>query len=102
MTLEPYDADRLDALTMRFLDLAATFRRMAQAIRVEGLECVDLHTTRPLEHLGRLEHWVRDSDAKLQVELFRQRAERQAEELPVYGRKSGSESRNSPRKKRNK
>ena len=88
MTLEPYDANKLDALAMRFLDLAATFRKMAQASLNEGLENISLHVTRPLEQLGRLEHWAGDADAKLQVELIRLRAGRQAGELTSYGQKT--------------
>lgn len=102
MTLEPCSADRLDALAMRFLDLAATFRQMAQATRNEVLENVSLHVTRPLEHLGHLEHWARDADAKLQVELIGLRAERQAAELPGYGRKSSGGSRRTSKKKHQK
>ena len=56
MTLEPYDADKLDALAMRFLDLAATFRNMAQATRLERLENVNLHATRPLEGKANASH----------------------------------------------
>ena len=102
MTLEPYKADRLDALAMRFLDLAATFRQMAQSARAEGLKNVNLHATRPLEHLDRLEHWAGEADAKLQVELIRLRAGRRAEELPGYGRKSRGGLRRTSKKKQDK
>ena len=99
MTLEPYNANKLDALAMRFLDLASTFRKMAQASRCEGLENINVHVTRPLEQLGRLEHWARDADAKLQVELIGLRAGRQAGELTSYDQKTTQKtSRRSTRK----
>ena len=99
MTLEPYDASKLDALAMRFLDLAATFRRMAQDIRQEGVENVAMHATRPLDYMSRLDQWARDAEARLQIEMIRSRADRLGKDETTRPRKTRNNARNKSNKK---
>ncbi len=99
MTLEPYDAAKLDAMAMRFLDLASTFRRMAQDVRQEYVDTIDLHVTRPLQYLDRLDRWASDSEAKLQIELIGWRAERRTENVLDSSRGAPKNARNRSQKK---
>jgi hypothetical protein len=65
MTLVPYDPDRLDALSLRMLDLCARLRKLAQTSRDERLPAVDLHDRKALEWLEKLEAWAIGAEAEL-------------------------------------
>ena len=60
MTLEPYDPDRLDSLSLRVLDLCARLRNLARQSREEQLPPIDLHDRKALEWLEKLEDWLCD------------------------------------------
>jgi hypothetical protein len=65
MTLVPYDPDRLDALSLRTLDLCARLRNLARTSREEQLPTVDLHDRKALEWLEKLEEWAISAEAEL-------------------------------------
>jgi hypothetical protein len=79
MTLANYDANQLDALALRLLDIAAIVRDMALLSRHQGLASVTLHDRKAQEWCDRLEHWARRSQAELDVRVRMERATRRAQ-----------------------
>ena len=73
MTLELYDAERLDQTALRILDLAAAIRQMAAVLRVEPDIEFSMHDKKAAEWLANLERWAADSQAKLEVAQIRRR-----------------------------
>ena len=65
MTLEAFDPDRLDALSLRVLDLCSRLRVMARRSRDESLPEVKLHGRKPQEWLEKLEEWTFGAEAEL-------------------------------------
>ena len=78
MTLDPYNADRLDALALRVLDLCSQLREMARRARAEELTEVPLHDKKALEWLSRLEEWSHKSAADFELALMKNRGARRA------------------------
>ena len=74
MTLEPYDPEKLDALSLRVLDIACLLRQMAATSRETAVSSIALHDKKPLEWLSKLEDWARDGSARLQTAVIKQRA----------------------------
>ena len=58
MTLQPYDADRIDQLSLRVFDLCARLRATAHICREAALPAVDLHDRKALEWIEKLEEWM--------------------------------------------
>ena len=81
MTLQPFDAARLDDWALRLLDLAATFRRLAQHVRDEELEGLPLHDRKSSEWLARLEQWAHDAQARCERERLTRQGARRAQEF---------------------
>lgn len=81
MTLVPYDPDRLDALALRFFDLAAIVRKMANMSRDAGVAAPTLHDKKALEHLGKLEDWAHKSHVALEVQQRRLQGARRAQAI---------------------
>jgi hypothetical protein len=79
MTLEPYDADRFDQAALRILDIAASFRQMAVALRREPDLEFSMHDKKAAEWLAHLERWATESQAKLEVAQIRRRGAARAE-----------------------
>jgi hypothetical protein len=79
MTLEPYDADRLDQAALRILDISAAFRQMATILRAEPDLDFSMHDKKAAEWLANLEHWAAESRAKLEVAQIRRRGAHRAE-----------------------
>jgi hypothetical protein len=79
MTLEPYDADRLDQTALRILDVAASFRQMAAALRREPDIEFSMHDKKAAEWLAHLERWAAESQAKLEVAQIKRRGAARAE-----------------------
>jgi hypothetical protein len=82
MTLEPYDPDRLDGLSLRVLDICARLRNLARQSREEQLPPIDLHDRKALEWLDKLEDWLYRAEAEVVRATHRnhgQRAARQAQ-----------------------
>jgi len=65
MTLEPYDPDRLDGMSLRLLDLCTRLRSLAQKSRHEQLPPIELHDRKALEWLDKLEDWLLQAEAEM-------------------------------------
>jgi hypothetical protein len=74
MTLEAYDAQKLDQLSLRLLDVIARLRRVAQISRENGLEKIDLHDHKPREWIARLEKWAQQSSDRVEAAVQRRKA----------------------------
>jgi hypothetical protein len=81
MTLEPYRPDRLDALALRVLDLAAQVRRMAQVVRENELAAVELHDRKALEWIEKLEKWGVGAEADLHRQALLAKSARKARQV---------------------
>jgi hypothetical protein len=77
MTLETYDPDRLDALSLRLLDVCARLRDLARISRQEQLP-VKLHDRKALEWLDKLEDWAYGAEAEVRRAVLKERAARTA------------------------
>ncbi|REJ69245.1 MAG: hypothetical protein DWQ31_05070 [Planctomycetota bacterium] len=78
MTLQRYDPDRLDRLSLRLLDLAAMFRAMSNEARDAEIDELRLNDRKTNEWLSSLEQWAYESDGKLRALLVKKRGERRA------------------------
>ena len=78
MTLEPYDPDRLDRMTLRVLDLSARLRGLAQKSRQDQLPPLKLHDRKALEWLEKLEDWLFEAEAEMERAAFKNRGQRLA------------------------
>jgi hypothetical protein len=79
MTLELYDADRLDQTALRILDIAAAFRQMADALRRSPEIELAMHDKKAAEWLAHLERWAAESHARLEMALVKRRGAKSAE-----------------------
>ncbi len=73
MTLEPYDAQELDRLVLRVLDITAIIRRMSVTARTAPDMAVGLHGKKARQWIGQLEQWAAESSARLDVALMLQK-----------------------------
>ncbi|MGD9648382.1 MAG: hypothetical protein AB7U73_21910 [Pirellulales bacterium] len=89
MTLEPYNQQRIDALSLRVFDIATTLRNMARMARDNDLEHFDLHDKKALEWLVKLEDWAHKSQGALELAAHRSRGARRAVEAAAPPKKSG-------------
>ena len=78
MTLQSYSPEKLDELTLRALDLAASLREMATKCRENDVPSADLHDRKALEWLSRLEEWTQKSSAELEVRIIGHRGAKRA------------------------
>jgi hypothetical protein len=78
MTLEPYDADRVDGLTLRMLDICSRLRALAQISRKEELESIDLHDRKALEWIGNFEVWLCSAEGAVNALVHKSHGERRA------------------------
>ena len=74
MTLETYEPARIDALSLRLLDVAVALRQISRLARDEGLDEVPLHDRKAQEWLARLEEWAHDADARVRRAALSRRA----------------------------
>ncbi|MEX2188565.1 MAG: hypothetical protein WD875_17285 [Pirellulales bacterium] len=81
MTLIPYQSDQFDRLALRFLDLAATFREIAQRSRDDGIEQVAVHDKKANEWLNKLEFWAEEARQRFELAAMRNLGARKAKEL---------------------
>jgi hypothetical protein len=82
MTLKPYDAQMLDDLTLRLLDLAALLRRMATRSRENRINDLAIHDKKAREWIGNLERWARKSLADVEMRILEARASQRALSQP--------------------
>jgi hypothetical protein len=87
MTLQPYDPDRLDALTLRVLDVCLHLRNVARTARLEQLPAVDMHDRKALEWLENLEHWAIEAEARASGLVMKARGTRLGESVAAKGKK---------------
>ena len=78
MTLEPYNADRLDGLSLRLLDLCSRVRALAQTSRNEELESIDLHDRKALEWIGNFEVWLCSAEGAVNALVHKSQGARRA------------------------
>ena len=81
MTLEVYNSDRLDALSLRTLDLCVRVRNLAKISRDEQLPAVELHDRKALEWLEKLEEWAIGAEAEMHRRVEIRKGERHAERI---------------------
>jgi hypothetical protein len=82
MTLKPYDAQMLDDLTLRLLDLAALLRRMSLRSRENRIDDLAIHDKKAREWIGNLERWARKSLADVEMRILEARASQRALSQP--------------------
>ena len=73
MTLATYDADKLDLLAGRLLDLACEFRTAANALRCEDIETIVIQDRKAMEWLKRLEQWTNIAVQKSEAAIAERR-----------------------------
>jgi hypothetical protein len=78
MTLERYDPDRIDRLSLRVLDLCTRLRTLANRCRDEQLPPVELHDRKPQEWLDRLEDWLFQAEAEVNRRVHKHHGEQRA------------------------
>jgi hypothetical protein len=78
MTLEPYDADHLDRMSMRVLDLCSRLRTLARKSRDEQLPPIDLHDHKALEWLTKFEDWLYRAEGEVNRSVHKSHGERRA------------------------
>lgn len=78
MTLQPYDADRLDQLALRLLDACARVRKIAKLCRDEELDGLSLHDRKVFEWLEKLDDWILRSEGEAARQAHRSQGRRQA------------------------
>jgi len=76
MTLQPYDARKLDSLALRLFDLAATAREMSAICSHYGIEAFALHDKKANEWCENLDRWIRKARAELEMQAIDVRATR--------------------------
>jgi hypothetical protein len=89
MTLEPYNQQRIDQLSLRVFDIATTLRNMARMARNNDLSQFDLHDKKALEWLAKLEDWAHKSQGALELAAHRSRGARRAVEAAPPAKKAG-------------
>jgi hypothetical protein len=80
MTLEPYNSDGLDRMSLRVLDLCTRLRSLAQKSREEQLPPVKLHDRKALEWLDKLEDWLLQAEAEVKRLARKNEGQRYARE----------------------
>jgi hypothetical protein len=81
MTLIPYQSDQFDRLALRFLDLAAIFRQIAQRSREDGIEQIAVHDKKANEWLNKLEFWAEEARQRSELAAMRNLGAKKAKEL---------------------
>ena len=89
MTLQLYDADQVDRLTLQVLDVACVLRKISQRIRDDVEVEFALHDKKAQEWISRLTDWARKSDAELEMAIMRRRGARRAMRA-VAGERAGA------------
>ncbi len=78
MTLQPYNAEKLDQLALRLFDLAAIMRSMANRARENQVDDLHLHDKKAQEWCVKLDHWAHKIETELDIQILQARAERRA------------------------
>lgn len=78
MTLTPYSPDKLDALSLRLLDLASVLRRMSRTSREHEIDDLTLHDRKVQQWCANLERWAHKASAELDLRVLETRTDRRA------------------------
>jgi hypothetical protein len=78
MTLEPYNSERLDQLSLRLLDLCARLRTMARRGHEERMPPLELHDRKALEWIDNLETWLDRAQTEFDLAVIKNKATRLA------------------------
>ncbi|MBX9791690.1 MAG: hypothetical protein K2Y37_22435 [Pirellulales bacterium] len=89
MTLEAYNQQRIDELSLRVLEVATSLRNMARLVHENGLQRVAMHDKKALEWLAKLEDWALKSQAALELAAHRTRGARRAAEVATPAKRTG-------------
>jgi hypothetical protein len=81
MTLKPYNADELDQLALRILDVSCQLRQISIAKRDTPELELAVHEKKALEWLAHLEQWAADARARLDMATIRHRGVRLASKI---------------------
>jgi len=81
MTLIPYQSEQFDRLALRFLDLAAVFREIAQRSREDGIDQVAVHDKKANEWLVNLEFWAEEVRQRFELTAMRNQGAKRAKSL---------------------
>ena len=76
MTLSAFSPAALDALALRMLDVAATVRTMSQIARENQVSDFQMHGSKAIEWLERIEQWSIEGKARLETQIIRERGAR--------------------------
>jgi hypothetical protein len=87
MTLESYDASKLDRLAMQLLDLAATARKMSQLCSEYDIETFALHDKKARQWWSNLDRWLRKARAELEMQVIEARASQRAKAAVRRGKR---------------
>ena len=74
MTLQTYDAQKLDWLALQLLDLAATARQMSTLCGEYDIETFALHDKKALQWWRNLDRWLCKARAELEMMVIDARA----------------------------
>ena len=78
MTLKPYNADELDQLALRILDISHDLRQISLTKRkIPGLNLA-MHEKKALEWIAQLERWAADALTAARTRLDPARGSREA------------------------
>jgi len=73
MTLQPYDAEKLDRLALRLLDISAELRRIGRIAAAAPAVALALHDRKALEWIAELEQWVAECAARADLSALVQK-----------------------------
>lgn len=81
MTLHSYNAEKLEKLALRILDLAAALRSMAQDSRVCKIEEIPINDKKALQWCESLEIWIHKTRGSFDIilEEAKRKQEKQGE-----------------------
>ena len=81
MTLQPYDAEKLDRLALRFLDISAELRRIGRIAADAPGVALALHDRKALEWIAELEQWIAECAARADLAALVQKGANNARNI---------------------
>ncbi len=81
MTLEPYNAEKLDRLVLRLGDISAEMRRIGRVAAELPDVPLALHDRKALEWIGQLEQWAAECRARAELAALVQKGARNAQKI---------------------
>jgi hypothetical protein len=81
MTLEPYNAEKLDRLVLRLIDISAEIRRIGRIAAESPAAPLALHDRKALEWVGQLEQWAAECRSRAELAALMQRGVKNAQNI---------------------